>query len=82
MADTVLTNLKVTGNLTVNGDETVTGDLKKGANKYLPILILAAAPTTATAGVVGQFAIYPTTPALYICTAAAETYTWNTVTIT
>lgn len=72
------------GGTETSGDDSYTAD--ETALYLTPddsIVITDTAPTTSTAGYVGQFMLIPTagSEALYICTATGGTYTWKQVTL-
>ena len=77
---------------TLANNDTIT----KGGNTFTPtenaayltpddsIVITDTAPTTSTAGYIGQFRLIPTSgsEALYICTGTGSTYTWKQISLT
>lgn len=72
------------GGTETSGDDSYTAD--ETALYLTPddsLVIASSAPTTSTAGYVGQFMLIPTagSEALYICTAKGSTYTWKQVTL-
>lgn len=77
--DTIANNGTIT-----SGDDSFTAD--ENSLYFTPddsIVITDTAPTTSTAGYIGQFRLISTSgsEALYICTGTGSTYTWKQVTL-